>query len=137
VSEVKRILLTATLLIALVGSPAARPASDCSKATTTQDMEACEAAELKRSEAILEQYLKEAARIVADHAEARDSLESAQAAWVKYRDTHCMAVYQLFSPGREAGLRMLGCKTEAIQHRTHELWDTYLRGMVTSLPEPK
>ena len=100
-------------------------------------MEVCAAAELKQSEAILERYLNEANRIVADHADARESLKSAHAAWVKYRDSQCMAVYQLFSPGREAGLQMLGCKTATVQRRTHELWETYLRNMVTSLPEPK
>jgi uncharacterized protein YecT (DUF1311 family) len=88
------------------------------------------------AEAILERYLAESRRLLAGDQGALAALDAAQAAWQSYRDKQCSAVYAVYETGTIRGAQFAGCKLEATERRTYELWQTYIENMVSDLPEP-
>ena len=136
--EVKKHFVMMLLMVAHSLPFSSRAADSlCPNAVTAREMEQCIAAELQKAEKLLDGYLAESTRQVAKSADARRALETAQAAWLAYRDSQCRAVYATYAPGSMAGLQLVSCKLELTQKRTHELWQTYLENRVSDLKEPK
>lgn len=56
----------------------------------------------------------------------KQSLQNAQRAWLKYRDSHCEAYYTLFSGGTSRNIDRLSCLAEMTIERTTLLQNVYL-----------
>ncbi len=124
------------LVLALLAPPALRGqdslTAGCDTAVTTLDMRRCVSRDLESAQRDLQRYLQESRRIAANRA----LLDSAQTAWERYRDLACRAAASEYDGGTMMPLVVLTCRLTITRHRTHDLWDDYLRES-EALPEPK
>ncbi len=128
---------SATLLeaITLVTFMAGNLDAEC-PGETTREMEQCLALERDQAAVSLERYEKEVLRLLSDRPKATHAFVASQAAWRAYAKAECEAVYVLWEDGSIRNISLLGCEVQLTSQRTWSLWSTYLRGMVTELPEP-
>src|SRR6266705_4181155 len=99
------------------------PSKVCAGAKTTVDMERCTSRVLEEAKSDLSRYLHEARRVTTNRA----LLDSAQAAWERYRDLTCRAA------GRQH-VDILNCLSALTRRRVRELYDHYLTGTKTGVP---
>jgi uncharacterized protein YecT (DUF1311 family) len=119
------------VLVAVAGNALAQPSDPC-KGETTAEVRICASERLRAAEKELQRYL-EATRQVARPPSA---LDSAQAAWVAYRDQACRAAAGQYEGGSLQPVVMLDCRLRLARERTLELWRAYLAEAGT-LPEPR
>ena len=105
----------------------------CDSAKTTLDMRRCASQALEEGKRDLDKYLKEARRVASKSA----LLDSAQAAWERYRDIACRAAGSEYEGGTIKPVVVLNCLLDLTRKRVHELYDDYLGMSDTPLPEPK
>ncbi len=86
---------------------------------------------MRAAEKELGRYLEAARRIARPPA----ALDSAQAAWVSYRDQACRAAAGQYEGGSLQPVVALDCRLRLTRERTFELWRAYLTGEDT-LPAP-
>lgn len=120
--------------------------SACSaKAFTRVEGDACLAAEAKRIDALLVQYLDAVrARLAREAADggSRDALvsfEKIEAAFEEYRRLECAAVYAYWTGGSVRTAQASQCHIRLTVARTHEVWRhflTYVDRTPPLLPEP-
>ncbi len=120
-----------SLLVAVSGNLLAQPSDSC-KGETTAEVRSCASERLRAAEKEMRRYL-EAARQVA---RPPSTLDSAQAAWVAYRDQACRAAASQYEGGSLQPVVMLDCRLRLARERTLELWRAYLAEAGT-LPEPR
>ena len=129
-----------TLLFILLSiSSFAKEKLDCNNAMTTIDINRCMSLELEKVESIMESYLTKSKERYKDDDVSLKSIENSQDIWLKYRDSHCNAVYDTWRDGTIRGSMSIGCKIDLTQKRTKELWSYYLTFMDSTLallPEP-
>jgi len=105
----------------------------CDSALTTIDMRRCASRDLESAQRDLQRYLQEARRVAANRAQ----LDSAQVAWLRYRDLACRAAGSEYEGGTMKPLVVLGCLTDLTHDRVRQLYNGHLRTSDTALPEPK
>ncbi len=123
-----RLMLLAALFAStgVLGATQAKP--DCANASTTVQMTQCAALDADAAEARLNMAYKALVKqltqpdTATDHyTQMRQKLQTAQRAWITFRDADCEAVYQVNSSGTLRGLAALGCKRQRAEQRTREL----------------
>jgi uncharacterized protein YecT (DUF1311 family) len=141
------LLLALTLATTLATQAVADP--PCPDGTTL-DMNKCYEQRADRADASLARYVaaararlkKEAAEASADDtsvATAAKGFDVAEAAWSKYRDAECGAVYDYWSSGTIRTVEGLDCRIKLTRLHTHTiwmLWLTYMDSTPPILPEP-
>jgi uncharacterized protein YecT (DUF1311 family) len=128
-----RYLAAATLLL-----PGLALANPCADAEDAASLNRCLHAEVEKAEVELDRYLQ-ASRD--RHAELRDamvSMEAAHGAWMRFRDSHCLAEFDLWADGSIRTTILAQCLLLQTQRRTHEIWQVYLAptDAAPALPEP-
>lgn len=109
--------------------------------STTQDVEQCLAADLKRADAELNQYYAAAMKRLMEQQDtaALAKLRAAERAWIAYRDAECDAVYESWGHGTIRGSMNLGCQIDLTKARTATFWQnwlTYADSTPPILPKP-
>jgi uncharacterized protein YecT (DUF1311 family) len=114
-------------------------AAPCDGIDETVELNACLHQEVAKAEDELERYLEASRGKIADSTDAVVSMEAAQGAWLRYRDSHCLAVYDLWGDGSLRGAQLATCLLNLTLRRTHDIWSVYLssqEGSEAPLPEP-
>jgi len=124
----------AIVVVLLAPAPAASqtPGACTANANTTLELRACLDRDLKRTDSTMALYLREAQRL----ATARAILDSAQAAWIRFRDVSCRAAGEQFAGGTLQPVTILSCRVRVANNRIRDLWEDYLRGKSTALRPP-
>jgi uncharacterized protein YecT (DUF1311 family) len=134
----RRLSLSVALLLAS-GFVLAAP---CDNIDETVELNACLHEQVGKAEEELERYLDATRRRYADAPDAVVSLEAAQGAWVRFRDSDCLAAYDLWGDGSIRGAELATCLLHHTQRRTHDLWSRYLtaqdnpKGVLAEPPQP-
>ena len=133
-------MITGLLISAAVA--AAGPKNDPCKGSTTLDVNACLAGELKSSNARLDKYLQVALDRYGEDNEAavRLGMHASQQAFEAYRSIECQTVYEDWKDGTIRGAMSLSCEIGLTDQRTHDIWQHWLHYMDSTppiLPEPK
>jgi uncharacterized protein YecT (DUF1311 family) len=105
----------------------------CDRAVTTMDMRRCASRALEQAKRDLSRYIEEARRLAANRA----LLDSAQAAWERFREMTCRAAGSQREGGTMKPVVVLNCLLDLTRRRLREVYDDYLRTSTTVLPEPK
>ena len=110
----------------------------CEDAEDTAALNKCIHAEVEKAEAEMGEYLEASRTLHAERTDAVVTMEAAQGAWVRYRDSHCLAVYDLWNEGTVRGAMLGTCLLDHTQRRTHDIWEVYLASSDGEpvLPEP-
>ena len=112
------------------GNALAQPADPC-LGPTTAEMRSCAAQKLRIAESEMERYLEGARRV----ARPASALDSAQAAWVAYRDQACRAAAGQYEGGSLQPVVTFDCRLRLTRERSLELWRAYL-AQQGDLPQP-
>lgn len=115
-----------TLLIAPLLATSVVQAAPCDGVEKTVELNACLHEQVSEAEQELERYLDATRTRYADAPDAVVSLEAAQGAWVRFRDSDCLAVYDLWGDGSIRGAQLASCLLHHTQRRTHDIWNRYL-----------
>lgn len=99
---------------------------------TTAELRMCAAQQLRDAEAEMQRYLDAARRA----ARPVSALDSAQAAWIAYRDQACRAAAGQYEGGSLQPVLALDCRLRLTRERSLELWRAYL-AQEDTLPEPR
>jgi uncharacterized protein YecT (DUF1311 family) len=113
---------------------------DCEKASTTIAINYCMHKDLVTAEKVMEDYLTMSLKQNAKDTLSISSIEKGQAAWLEYREAHCLAVYNTWREGTIRTAMELDCKLALTYQRTRVLWESFLTYMDSTqpvLPEPK
>ncbi|WP_455922299.1 lysozyme inhibitor LprI family protein [Pseudomonas putida] len=123
-----RLLLLAALFAPAAALAATAPRLDCANASTTVAMTQCAALDADAAEAKLNAAYKALVKQLSqpdtatdNYTRMRQKLQTAQRAWITFRDADCEAVYQVNITGTLRGLAALGCKRQRAEQRTREL----------------
>lgn len=114
------------LLLPLLLSSIYSKQLDCKNANTTYDLMDCQKQKIANSEIVLNKYFTESKKRYNDESELIVLMEEAQKRWLKYRDSECSAVHQMWIDGSIRGLMAGQCILDMTQRRTHEILETYL-----------
>lgn len=112
----------------------------CKESKTTLKMNDCISTLVEAAEKVQIKYLEESRRHYAHEPKVLAALDKAQRTWLQFRESHCLAVYEIWSGGTIRGAMYGYCRLEQTRRRTHDLWQTYLTFMDSTppiLPEPK
>jgi uncharacterized protein YecT (DUF1311 family) len=139
------ILAPLLLLPALLAQPALsdgrQQADPCAaSATSTVEMNACLTTRLGDERRRLGRYLGFVKRSMDGDPETLRKFETAQRTWESFVTQDCDAVYSHWRDGSIRTAMNLGCLTDAVVLRTHDLWDRYLKFQDDTppvLPEPR
>ena len=107
---------------------------DCSKASTTNEINVCKHKELDKSEALLKKYLKASKNHYKDEDEVIALINKSQEKWLSYRESHCDAIYKIWEGGTIRGVMHGQCMVDVTKNRTYELWKSYLTFMDSTPP---
>lgn len=119
--------------------PVMASAASCEDAKDTAEINECLHNEVEKAEVEMAKYLKASRERLAEHPDSIVTMELAQSAWVRYRDSHCLAVYDLWAQGNARGAMLGSCLLEQTERRTHDIWKVYLTYVDSDdsiLPEP-
>lgn len=122
-----------SLTVALLLASGFVQAAPCDRVEKTVELNACLHEQVAKAEKELERYLDATRTHYAEAADAVVSLEAAQGAWLRFRDSDCLAVYDLWGDGSIRGAQLATCLLNHTQRRTHDIWSRYL----TSQDNPK
>lgn len=131
-------LSIAVLIAGLCSCPPAIAADAglCPEASTTLAIRKCLDEEFKKAEATLESYVAEALRLRAKNEKMQAAISSAQEAWLKYRDNQCKADGLVFEGGTMQPVAHLMCFVTKTRRRSCEVWDSFIRQLVTEVEAP-
>lgn len=115
-----------SLCVALSLASGIAMAEPCDHAKETVELNACLHEQVGKAEKELERYLDATRTRYAEAPDAVVSLEAAQGAWVRFRDSDCLAVYDLWGDGSIRGAQLATCLLQHTQRRTHDIWSRYL-----------
>jgi uncharacterized protein YecT (DUF1311 family) len=112
---------------------------DCKNTFTTIEINACIGDALENENKVLGLYLSKAKERYANQVTVITSIHQSQQDWLVYRQSHCDAVYDIWSDGSIRGLMFGECMLKLTKQRTHQIWADYLTYMDNTpplLPEP-
>ena len=112
---------------------------DCERAFTTIEVNICAKREADRAYLDLEKYLAKAREQYASEIPIIEALHISQEFWLKYRKSHCDAVYKQWSGGTIRSAMYGDCMLKLTKRRTRVIWEDYLTHMDSTpplLPEP-
>ena len=113
---------------------------DCENAMDTYAMNVCAGRELESADAKLAQYISAAKEKYSSKMGVVEALDKSQEDWLVYRQSHCDAIYEMWSGGTIRGVMFGGCMLQLTKQRTHSIWSDYLTYMDSTppmLPEPE
>lgn len=113
---------------------------DCNHAINTIEINACLGKELEVVEAQLARYLAKSHERYDNESAITHALDQSQQDWLVYRQSHCDAIYTVWSDGSIRGAMFGECMLTLTKQRTHQIWEDYLTYMDNTpplLPEPK
>lgn len=113
---------------------------DCENAVTTIEINICIGQEIVVANHSLSQYILKAKERYTAKATVIALIDQSQQDWLVYRQSHCDAVYDIWSDGSIRGVMFGECMLKLTEQRTHQIWDDYLTYMDDTpplLPEPK
>ena len=113
---------------------------DCENAMTTIEINQCAKLELESAQDTLNQYYQASLERYQEDKELVSAIETSQADWQAYLESHCGAVFTQWRDGTIRGVVTLSCKTMLTKQRTHQLWQyflTYMDSTPPILPEPE
>jgi len=111
--------------------------SDCDGSTI--EMNECVAAVLERSTARKNRYLAAAVARHNDQTELVAQIKASDAAFTRYADTECGAIYEAWKEGSIRTIMDLSCRIARTDERTRVIWRnwlTYMDSTPPDLPEP-
>ena len=137
-------LLTLALMSQVPQDDPILPSEDACEGHGTMDAQACLMDRIFDATEKLERYLTEIRRQIQESGNtffrnARQdlaALDEAQTAWTAYVEADCTAVYE-HQEGTIRTQMSQTCELRHTQRRTHDLWETYLQGSDSGLPEPE
>lgn len=129
-----RCLALAALLL-----PALAQAQPCAEVEDAAELNRCLHTEAERAEDELDRYLQASRERHGDMPDAMVSMEAAHGAWMRFRDSHCLAEFDLWADGSIRTTVLAQCLLRQTQRRTHEIWQVYLAPSdgAPALPEPR
>lgn len=104
----------------------------CDSAATAVNVRRCFEHALQTAERDLQRSVDEARRRAANRA----LLDSAEAAWRRYRDLACRAAGSQEHGGTTQGPAVLRCLLDLTRRRMRDVYRHYLRASDAALPEP-
>lgn len=130
-------MLELTILLVLVSNAGGETTIDPCDGSSTRQLEQCASLRLEEATGELEEYLVASKNLTgADEAGSAALLES-QDFWRQFIEVDCRAAYEHARGGSIRSLVMLECKRGHTRSRTLQLWNRYLAGTTSELPEPK
>ena len=117
----KKLLLLPLLLTSIYSNQL-----DCKNANTTYDLMECKKIKITNEEAVLSTYFNEGKKRYSEDTKLISLMRESQKRWLKYRDSECSAVYQMWIEGSIRGLMAGQCVLDMTKRRTHKIWETYL-----------
>lgn len=131
-----RFLAVAALLLPALVQAQAQP---CAEMDDAAELNRCLHAEVEKAEQELDNYLQASRDRHAQLPDAVVSMEAAHGAWMRFRDSHCFAEYDLWADGSIRTTILAQCLLRQTQRRTHEIWQVYLvpPDAPPVLPEPR
>jgi uncharacterized protein YecT (DUF1311 family) len=84
-----------------------------------------------------DQRLDRYSTVALDRAVDGGGLYRAQQTWELYRDIHCAASAAEFEGGTIQPVQLLACRLVLNEARLLDIWDAYLHGKATDLPDPR
>lgn len=120
-------LILPLLLAACAGSAYAL---DCSKASSTVEINQCSLQEQQKAERQLNATYQQTLKAFAspDDAATKAKLVDAQRLWVKFREADCQAEYEKWQGGTIRNVMYSGCMQERAKQRIKELEQFPARG---------
>ncbi|WP_448124646.1 lysozyme inhibitor LprI family protein [Pseudomonas veronii] len=115
-----RMLAVVTCTVGALFASQAFASGDCDKASTkTRDIFQCVNHLYEKVDKKLnEQY----STMLASHGLSnKNLLREGERAWIKFRDSHCIYIYESALPGEEAGIEKMGCLISLTSSRLVEL----------------
>ncbi|MFV1921532.1 MAG: lysozyme inhibitor LprI family protein [Methylotenera sp.] len=112
---------------------------DCKNTATTVENNACVGAALENENKVLTLYLNKAKERYAEQSKLITLISSSQKQWLLYRQSHCDAIYTVWSDGSIRAVMFGECMLKLTKQRTHQIWEDYLTYMDNTpplLPEP-
>ena len=106
-----------------IGAAATGPDA-CANAMTQQDMNQCTAAEYEKAN----QRLKRIHQKLMDsfnEKEPRNTLQTIEKSWIRYRDLHCEDVRRSYASGSIGPMAWANCMTALTNHRIEEIKNAY------------
>lgn len=131
---------TIVLILLLLSYFSYAEEKDCNHAINTIEINACLGKELEVAEAQLARYLAKSHERYDHEPAIADALDQSQQNWLVYRQSHCDAIYTVWSDGSIRGAMFGECMLTLTKQRTHQIWEDYLTYMDNTpplLPEPK
>ena len=115
---------------------------DCENAMTTYAMNICAAREMENANIELAKYIAAVKEKYSSESGVVAALDKSQQAWLGYRESHCDAIYEIWSGGTIRGVMFGACMLQLTKQRTHNIWSDYLASMdpdpnPAMLPEPQ
>jgi uncharacterized protein YecT (DUF1311 family) len=110
---------------------------DCDGSTV--DMNECMAGILDRATARKDKYLAAAMARQSDRPELVARIKASDAAFTRYADAECEAVYEDWKEGTIRTIMDLSCRIALVDERTRTIWQhwlTYMDSTPPDLPEP-
>lgn len=131
-------LALAFLVVAIPASLAG--AASCDAVSTTLEMEQCLRDELTDRRETLHEYRAEVRRLHAggtpEEAAVLAAFEDAERAWESFVSADRAAESTSYGEGSLRQVAGLAVELAHVEARTKALWERYLRGAATDLPEP-
>jgi uncharacterized protein YecT (DUF1311 family) len=93
--------------------------SECENAISTREMLECQNAQLKNATQELSELYKRLEKSL--DAKQQKTLKDAHAAWLTYRNSHCVSAASVYEPGSLAGVVRLTCSVDLTKERIREL----------------
>ena len=118
------LLFLACLLCSRATGEHRRTIEGCANELSNAALHDCLANVLKKADADLDAAVQSAARRWPE-TQYRTALQRAQRAWVAYRDSQCIAVFQTVEPGSSAPSMELGCRIRLTRERLAAVKETY------------
>lgn len=137
--------MLAILAVALLAQSTDRLSSDCGRAATTVEINACLQKDLGREAARMDHYIATAGELAERQDEAtvgtpeasdqRRLLREAQHAWEAYQKIVCDGVYDKWLGGSIRNAAALRCRIDMTRERTFVIWRDFIKPADSSEPE--
>lgn len=129
-------MLELAILAVLVANTGGDATPDPCIGSSTRELEQCASLRLEEARNELEVYLAESKRLIEDDESDTAALLESQALWGRFVEADCRAAFQHMKGGSLRSVVMLECEREHSWNRVHQLWNRYLAGTTSKLPEP-
>ncbi len=119
--------------------PSLAQANPCDETENAVELNRCLHTEIEKAEGELDRYLQASRERHRELPDAMVAMEAAHGAWMRFRDSQCLAEFDLWADGSIRTIVLAQCLLRQTQRRTHEIWQVYLASTdaAPALPEPR